>query len=64
MVLIGGLRKDIYLISIISDHTLSSAPQSKNAVSTNIKHRRYIYLMSNFSSILLHLKGCMCICLI
>ncbi len=28
-----------------------SAPQSKNAVSTNIKHRRYIHLMSNFLSI-------------
>ena len=28
-----------------------SAPQTTNAVSTNIKHSRYIPLMSNFSSI-------------
>ncbi len=35
-----------------------SAPQSKNAVSTNITHSRYIYLMSNFSSIHFH-KGWM-----
>ncbi len=28
-----------------------SAPQSKNTVSINIKHCRYIHLMSNFSSI-------------
>ncbi len=32
----------------------SSAPQSKNAVSTNIKHSRYIHLMSNFSSMHFH----------
>ncbi len=33
-----------------------SAPQSKNAVSTNINHSRYIHLMANFSSIHFHLK--------
>ena len=33
-----------------------SAPQSKNAVSTNIKHSRYIHFMSNFLSILFHTK--------
>ena len=33
-----------------------SAPQSKNAVSTNINNRRYIHLMSNFSSVHLHTK--------
>ncbi len=32
------------------------APQSKNAVSTNIKHSRYIHLMSNCSSIHFHTK--------
>ncbi len=31
-------------------------PQSKNAVSTNIKHSRYIHLMSNFLSINFHTK--------
>ncbi len=36
----------------------NSAPQSKNAVSTNIKHTcsRYIHLISNFSSIHFHTK--------
>ncbi len=34
----------------------SPAPQSKNAVSTNTKHSRYIHLMSNFSSIHFHTK--------
>ncbi len=33
-----------------------SAPQSKNTVSTNIKHSRYIHLMSNFLSIHSHIK--------
>ncbi len=33
-----------------------SAPQSKNAVSTNIRYSRYIHLMSNFSSIHFHTK--------
>ena len=33
-----------------------SAPQSKNSVSTSIKHTRYIHLMSNFSSIHIHTK--------
>ncbi len=33
-----------------------SAPQSKNTVSTNIKHSKYVYLMSNFSPIHFHTK--------
>ena len=33
-----------------------SAPQSKNAVSTNIKHSRCIHLMSNLLSIHFHTK--------
>ena len=33
-----------------------SAPQSKNAVSTNIKHSRYSHLMSNFRPIHFHTK--------
>ena len=33
--------------------------QSKNAVSTNMKHSRYIRLLSNFSSIHFQTKGCM-----
>ncbi len=33
-----------------------SASQSKNAVSTNLKHSRYIHLMSNFLSIHSHTK--------
>ncbi len=41
-----------------------SAPQSKNTVSTNVKHSRYIHLMSSFSAIHLHTKRlCMYICL-
>ncbi len=36
--------------------SLLSAPQSKNAVSTTIKHGRYIYLMSIFLSIHFHTK--------
>ncbi len=35
--------------------SVNSAPQSKNAVSTNTKHSRYIHLMSNFS--LIHSHG-------
>ena len=34
----------------------SSASQSKNAVSRNIKQSRYIHLMSNFSSISFHIE--------
>ena len=33
-----------------------AAPQSKNTISTNINHSKYIHLMSNFSSIHLHTK--------
>ena len=33
-----------------------SAPQSKNAVSTYIKHSRYIHFMSNFLSNHFHAK--------
>ncbi len=33
-----------------------SVPQSKNAVSTNLRYSRYIHLMSNFSSIHFHTK--------
>ena len=36
--------------------TTISAPQSKNVVSTNIKHSRYIHLMSNFLPIYFHTK--------
>ena len=42
-----------------NQHPTHSAPQSKNAVPTNIKHSRYIHLMSNFSSIHFHTKSCM-----
>ena len=36
--------------------SISSAPQSKNAVSIDIKHSRYIHLMSNLSSFHFHTK--------
>ena len=39
-----------YIMVYISD------PEIKNAVSTNIKHSRYIHLMSNFLSIRFHTK--------
>ncbi len=42
----------------LCDTKNKSASQSKNAVSTNLKHSRYIHLMSNFSSIHFHTKGC------
>ncbi len=38
-------------------HFSTSAPQSTNEVSTNIKQSRYIHLMSNFLSIHFHTKG-------
>ncbi len=50
------LHDEIREMSLKSAISLPSAPQSKNAVSTNIKHSRYIHLMSNFSSILFHTK--------
>ncbi len=37
-------------------HNYTSAPQSKNAVSTNIKHSRYIHLMQHFWSYDFHGK--------
>ncbi len=43
-------------ITLVQPPPGMSAPQSKNAVSTNIKHSRYIHLMSNFSSIHFHAK--------
>ena len=47
------LLSKIFTLSWSSAH---SAPQSKIAVSTNIKHSRYIHLMSNFLSIHVHTK--------
>ena len=40
---------------IIYETTLP-AQQSKNAVSTNVKHRRYVHFISNFLSIHFHTK--------
>ena len=37
-------------------HYFTSTPQSKNAASTDIKHSRYMHLMSNFLSIHFHTK--------
>ncbi len=50
------LSKQTIFHTSISDWFNNSATQSKNAVSTNIKHNRYIHLMSNFSSIHFHTK--------
>ncbi len=38
-------------LSFVNYTCSQSCPQSKNTVSTNIKHSRYIHLMSNFLSI-------------
>ena len=45
-IVLRGLGKTLHI----------SAPQSKNAVSTNIKHSVYIQSMSNFSTIDFHTK--------
>ena len=50
---VGSVGRYPRLVHVSKD---LSAPQSKNTVSTNIKHNRYIHLMSN--------KGCMYLCLI
>ena len=62
----SGTDVDVQVRHLLSFPIGSSAPPSKNAVSPNIKHTRYIHLMSNFCSIHFRtkLKGCMYICLI
>ncbi len=44
------------MMKVMTTNIMRSDPQSKNAVSTIIKHSRYTHLMSNFSSIHFHAK--------
>ena len=59
-----GQRVVSVLLSHINEKTAQwkhiSVPQSKNAVSTNTNHSRYIQLMSNFSTIHFHTKKVVC----